>query len=232
MAAARLSTARQLLFVRQPYSNHNGGQLQFGPDKKLWVGMGDGGSGGDPQDNGQNPRSRLAKLLRTNPLSVRWEIAGYGLRNPWRFSFDRATGDLYIGDVGQNEIEEVDYRARGAAPANYGWARYEGTKQFKSIPLNPPSPLVFPVFEYSHDEGCSVTGGYVYRGSAVPQARGRYFVGDYCSGAVSSFKVESGKAVDVRLEPFEVDSLSSFGEDARGELYLVSLGGSIYRLRG
>lgn len=225
-------TARELLFVDQPYENHNGGQLQFGPDGKLYVGMGDGGSGGDPQDNGQDPRSRLGKLLRTSPLSVRWEIAGYGLRNPWRFSFDRKTGDLYIGDVGQGTREEIDFRPRGAPPANFGWARYEGNLQFKDVELDPPSPLVFPILDYGHDDGCSVTGGYVYRGSAVPEAAGRYFAGDYCSGSVSSFRAVDGKARDVRKEPFRVESLSSFGEDARGELYLVSLDGMIYKLTG
>jgi glucose/arabinose dehydrogenase len=228
---ARLSTARQLLFVRQPFSNHNGGQVEFGPDGKLYVGMGDGGSGGDPQNNGQNPRAQLAKLLRANPLSVDWETAGYGLRNPWRFSFDRKTGELYIGDVGQNEREEIDHRPRGAPPANYGWARYEGSRTNASeVELDPPSPLVFPIFEYNHNEGCSVTGGYVYRGSAVPAAVGRYFFGDYCSGRVWSLKVVDGKATGVRREPFDVSSLSSFGEGARGELYLVSHEGAIYRL--
>jgi glucose/arabinose dehydrogenase len=228
---ARLSTARQLLFVRQPFSNHNGGQVQFGPDGKLYVGMGDGGSGGDPQNNGQNPRAQLSKLLRANPLSVDWEIAGYGLRNPWRFSFDRKTGELYIGDVGQNEREEIDHQPRGAPPANYGWARYEGSRTNASeVELDPPSPLVFPIFEYSHNEGCSVTGGYVYRGSAVPAAAGRYFFGDYCSGTVWSLRVVDGKAAGVRREPFDVSSLSSFGEGARGELYLVSHEGGIYRL--
>ncbi len=225
-------TARELLFVRQPFANHNGGQLQFGPDGKLYVGMGDGGSGGDPQNHGQNPNSKLGKLLRTNPLSVRWEIAGYGLRNPWRFSFDRKTGDLYIGDVGQNAREEIDFRPRGAPPANFGWARYEANLEFKDVALHPPSPLVFPIFDYGHNDGCSVTGGYVYRGSAVPQAKGRYFAGDYCSGDVWSLRVVAGKATNVRSEPFRVESLSSFGEDARGELYLVSLDGAIYRLTG
>ncbi len=224
-------TARLILFVRQPYANHNGGQLQFGPDGKLYVGMGDGGSGGDPENNGQTPASRLAKLLRTNPLSVNWEVAGFGLRNPWRFSFDRKTGDLYIGDVGQNAVEEIDFRPRGAPPANYGWARYEGSRTYESdVELNPPSPLVFPIFEYGHGEGCSVTGGYVYRGSDVPAAAGRYFFGDYCSGTVWSLRVVDGKATGVRREPFGVSSISSFGEGARGELYLVSHEGSIYRL--
>ena len=206
-------------------------RVQFGPDGKLYVGMGDGGSGGDPQNNGQNPRARLAKLLRSNPLAVDWEVAGYGLRNPWRFAFDRKTGDLYIGDVGQNATEEIDYRPRGAPPANFGWARYEGSRSFESdVELDPPTPLVFPIFEYGHGEGCSVTGGYVYRGSAVPAAVGRYFFGDYCSGTVWSLKVVEGKATGVRREPFDVSSLSSFGEGARGELYLVSHEGAIYRL--
>ena len=227
-----VKTARELLFVPQPFPNHNGGQLQFGPDDKLYVGMGDGGSAGDPQGNGQNPRSQLGKLLRTNPLTVRWEVAGYGLRNPWRFSFDRKTGALYIGDVGQGEREEVDYRPRGAPAANFGWARFEGDLPFKEVELDPPSPLVFPIFDYSHDENCSVTGGYVYRGTAVPGAVGRYFLGDYCSGIVWSLRVVGGKATDVRREPFTVSSLSSFGEDARGEVYLVSLDGAIFRLSG
>ena len=133
--------------------------------------MGDGGSGGDPQNHGQTPRSRLAKLLRTNPLAVDWEVVGYGLRNPWRFSFDRKTGDLYIGDVGpERDREEIDYRPRNAPPANFGWARFEGSRAFDSdVDLDPASPLVFPIFEYSHDDDtCSVTGGYVYRGAAVP----------------------------------------------------------------
>ncbi len=206
---ARLGTARRILFVPQPYANHNGGQLQFGPDGKLYVGMGDGGSGGDPHNNGQSPRALLAKLLRTNPLAVDWEIAGYGLRNPWRFSFDRTTGDLYIADVGQNAREEIDYRPRGAPAANFGWARYEGSRTFEGdVELDPPSPLVFPIHEYGHGDGCSVTGGYVYRGSDVPAAVGRYFFGDYCSGTVWSLKVVDGKATGVRREPFDVSSLT------------------------
>ncbi len=228
---ALLGIARQLLFVDQPYSNHNGGQLQFGPDGMLYVGMGDGGAGGDPHNYGQTPTARLAKLLRTNPLSVDWKFAGYGLRNPWRFSFDRRTGDLYIGDVGQSDREEIDYRPKGAPPANYGWARFEGTQPFSGeVALDPPSPLVQPVFDYSHDAGCSVTGGYVYRGRSVPAAVGRYFFGDYCSGTVWSLRIAAGRATGVRREPFSVDGLTSFGEGARGELYLVAQDGSIYRL--
>jgi glucose/arabinose dehydrogenase len=223
-------SARLLLAVRQPYSNHNGGQLQFGPDGKLYVGMGDGGSGGDPHNYGQDLASRLAKLLRTDPLRVRWEIAGYGLRNPWRFSFDRGTGDLYIGDVGQGDWEEIDYRPGGAPPANYGWPRFEGSQLYKDIQLSGTAPLVEPLVEYSHSEGCSVTGGYVYRGRTVASAVGRYFYGDYCSGTVWSLRVEKGAAVDVRREPFTVSELTTFGEDLRGELYLVSRTGTIFQL--
>jgi glucose/arabinose dehydrogenase len=229
---AVLRSARIILKVRQPFANHNGGQLQFGPDGKLYVGMGDGGSAEDPQNNGQNPNTSLAKLLRTGVPSVRWEIAGYGLRNPWRFSFDRATGDLYIGDVGQDRREEIDFRAKGAPPANFGWSRYEANLPLNDVPLDPPSPLVFPVTDYGHDQGCSVTGGYVYRGPGLAEARGRYFYGDWCAGTVWSLRVVDGKATDVRKEPFRVPSLSSFGEGARGELYLVSLDGAIFKLTG
>jgi glucose/arabinose dehydrogenase len=224
-------SARLLLFVDQPYANHNGGQLQLGPDGKLYVGMGDGGSAGDPEDRAQSPASRLGKLLRASPERPRWQIAGYGLRNPWRFSFDRATGALYIADVGQDAWEEVSFRPPGAPPANYGWPRYEGAHVFrKAAPLAGSAPLVFPIAEYDHSQGCSITGGYVYRGQAVPGARGRYFYGDYCSGTVWSLRVRAGRARDLRREPFRVPALSSFGEDAAGELYLVSHEGDIYRL--
>jgi glucose/arabinose dehydrogenase len=221
---------RQLLFVDQPYENHNGGQLQFGPDGLLYVGMGDGGSGGDPHGNGQNLGTPLAKLLRIDPLKAgaKWFEAGYGLRNPWRFSFDRKTGDLWIGDVGQGAWEEVDFRSRKqlARRWNYGWSILEGRHPFKQGALNRNASYVGPVFEYSHSTGgCSITGGYVYRGKAVPASVGRYFFGDYCNGRVWSMK--GGKA---RVEPFTVANISSFGEDAAGELYLVSLGGTIYKL--
>jgi glucose/arabinose dehydrogenase len=227
-----MSSARTILKITQPFANHNGGQLQFGPDGKLYVGMGDGGSAEDPQNNGQNPNAQLAKLLRTNPMSVHWEIAGYGLRNPWRFTFDRATGDLYIGDVGQDRREEIDFRPRGAPAANFGWSRYEANLENNDVALDPPSPLVFPIADYGHDQGCSVTGGYVYRGTRIPAAKGRYFYGDYCSGTVWSLRVVDGKATGVRKEPFRVASLSSFGEDVNGELYLVSLNGSVFKLAG
>jgi glucose/arabinose dehydrogenase len=231
---ARRSTARQILFVKQPYPNHNGGQLQFGPDGLLYVGMGDGGSGGDPGNRGQNLGTKLAKLLRAdvNRRSVSWQIAGYGLRNPWRFSFDRANGDLWIADVGQGSWEEIDFRTHEQAAQrwNYGWSVYEGRERFKNASLNNASPLVSPVYVYSHSSGaCSITGGYVYRGSAVPAAQGRYFFGDYCSGRVWSGRLSGGGLTDVRREG-SVPSLSSFGESAAGELYAVSQQGRIYRL--
>ena len=229
------STSRELLFVHQPYANHNGGQLQFGPDGYLYVGMGDGGSGGDPENRAQNLSSRLGKLLRIDVRTGKVRVAAYGLRNPWRFSFDRANGDLYTADVGQGTWEEIDYlrRARLGQLVNYGWARYEGRAKFKNGPFTRRGALVWPIAVYQHgDDGCSVTGGYVYRGAAVPAAQGRYFYGDYCSGRVWSLKVVRGRATGLRLEPFTVSSLSSFGEDAQGELYTVSLGGSVYRLVG
>lgn len=222
------STARQLLFVRQPFANHNGGELQFDRHGLLYVGMGDGGSEGDPGNRSQNPRVRLGKLLRINPLErgARWQMVALGLRNPWRFSFDRATGDLYIGDVGQNTWEEIDYRPAAAIGklANYGWRRYEGRARYSNTPLG-PGQLVAPVYVYSHDGGnCSVTGGYVYGG--------RYYFGDYCSGSVWSLRIDHGAATDVRREPFTVPQLTSFGEDAAGQLYLATGGGRIYRLAG
>jgi glucose/arabinose dehydrogenase len=229
------STARQILFVNQPYSNHNGGQLQFGPDGNLYVGMGDGGSGGDPQNHAQNLSSRLGKLLRlnVNRAGARWQIAGYGLRNPWRFSWDRAARDLYIGDVGEGDWEEVDLRtpAQQRGLNNYGWRVWEGRARYTvGQKVNPRGRLVFPIAVYSHDAGCSITGGYVYRGKAVPSARGRYFYGDYCNGTIWSLRTVKGKLRGLRREPFRVPNLSSFGEDPAGELYAVGLGGGLYKL--
>ncbi len=228
------STARQLLFVHQPFANHNGGELQFDRNGLLYVGMGDGGSAGDPGNRAQNMNQRLGKLMRINPLArgARWQVLGLGLRNPWRFSFDRANGDLYIADVGQGDWEEIDYRAdaRIGVLANYGWRRFEGRSRYSNTALG-PGELVAPVQVYSHDDGnCSVTGGYVYRGRAVTAATGRYFYGDYCSGFVWSLRIEDGGAVDVRRESFHVGSLTSFGEDVAGELYLATGNGRIYRL--
>jgi glucose/arabinose dehydrogenase len=230
-----LSSARQLLFVDQPYANHNGGQLEFDRQGYLYVGMGDGGSAGDPQNRAQRLSERLGKLLRINPLrrGSAWQIVGYGLRNPWRFSFDRKTGDLWIADVGQGDWEELDHRsaARIGRLANYGWNRYEGNAVYGARnPLLRRGDLVFPVLVYSHSAGCSVTGGYVYRGSAVPAAAGRYFYGDYCSGTIWTFAAGDGRRSAARIDG-KIDSLSSFGEDGNGELYATSLEGTLYRLR-
>jgi glucose/arabinose dehydrogenase len=162
-----------------------------------------------------------------------WRIAGYGLRNPWRFTFDKQTGDLWIGDVGQGDWEEVDFRSRAQLSRvwNYGWSVYEGRHKFSDHPLNAQAPLVAPVAEYSHSEGCSITGGYVYRGAALPSLRGRYFYGDYCSGKLWTAR-RTGGQTSVSTFPGEIAELTSFGEGARGELYAVSGKGTIYRLAG
>ncbi|MEO5634434.1 PQQ-dependent sugar dehydrogenase [Gaiella sp.] len=229
---ALTGTARQLLFIKQPYGNHNGGMVAYGKDGLLYVGMGDGGAGGDPEGRAQSPSSLLGKMLRLNPArpAARPVIVALGVRNPWRFSFDRVSGDLWIGDVGQGAIEEVD---RVAWPwkglLNFGWDIYEGRARFENGTLG-PGRLVQPVSQYNHSRGCSITGGYVYRGSAVPAALGRYFYGDYCSGTVWSLKLVNGVARQVRVEPFSVKNLTSFGEDNAGELYAVSADGAVYRL--
>jgi glucose/arabinose dehydrogenase len=228
-------SARLRLVVRhRANANHNGGQLQFGPDGFLYAGTGDGGGEGD-HNYSQNLSVLLGKLLRldVNRPGAKWQLAAYGLRNPWRYSFDRATGDLYIGDVGQDAWEEIDFRSRAGVRqlTNYGWSVYEGRVKYKRERLTRGGKLVFPVTVYSHAGGnCSVTGGYVYRGAAVPAAKGRYFYGDYCTGKIWSLRVVGGKATSVRREPLNVPGLSSFGEDAADELYAVSLEGGIYRL--
>ena len=222
------SSRRTILRVDQPYSNHNGGHLVFGPDRRLWVGLGDGGSGGDPENRAQNPDTLLGKMLRLDVrlASPRPEIVALGLRNPWRYSFDRRTGVLWIGDVGQNSIEEIDRLERpGTDLVNFGWDVYEGASSFESKDLG-PGRLVQPVAEYGRDGGCSVTGGYVYRGTAVPRIAGRYLFGDYCSGNIWSMPAGGGAK---RLESVKVPGLSSFGEGLKGELYVVSHGGTIYR---
>ena len=225
----RASSPRLLFSSRDPYGNHNGGMLAFGPNGRLHFTMGDGGSGGDPENRSQNMRSLFGKLLSINVSTKGLRIEALGLRNAWRFSFDRANGDLYIGDVGQGEIEEIDWSPK-ATPGleNYGWDVYEGLSKFEDKALG-PGKLVQPVAQYSHDDGCSVTGGYVYRGSNAP-LRGRYIYGDYCSGNVWSFKIAGGKLTGQRREAFKIASLTSFGEDTAGELYAVSHSGTIYRL--
>ena len=229
------SSARQLFFERQPFPNHNGGQLAFGPDDLLYIGMGDGGSGGDPNNNGQTFTTKLAKIwkLDVNKPGAQPILVEYGLRNPWRFSFDRATGDLYIGDVGQNEWEEIDYVARAQLGrlSNFGWAAYEGRRPYDpNRALDQRGTLVWPIAVYSHALGCSVTGGFVYRGKARPDLVGRYFYGDYCSGTVWSLRVTKGKVTGLRRERFTIPGLTSFGEDARGGLYAVSDRGTVYRI--
>jgi len=220
------STARQLLFVGQPYANHNGGELQFDRNGLLYVGMGDGGSAGDPGNRAQNPRQKLGKLLRINPLKrgAKWQMVALGLRNPWRFSFDRANGDLYIGDVGQGNWEEIDYRPAAAIGrlANYGWHVFEGRTRYTNGALG-PGQLVAPVYVYSHDDGsCSVTGGYVWKG--------RYYYGDFCSGRVWSLRIADGKATGIREESVNVPSLASWALDGHGNLLAVSLEGTVYRI--
>ena len=225
-------TRRQVLLVDQPYSNHNGGHLAFGPDGLLYIGLGDGGAGGDPENRAQDMSTLLGKMvtLDVDRRGSRPVIVGLGLRNPWRYSFDRTTGDLYIGDVGQNAVEEIDYTPRRSAGLeNYGWDVYEGRARFED---KEPSTgrLVFPIAQYSHSEGISVTGGHVYRGRAVPALRGRYIYGDYGSGTIWTLRVSGGRATQVRRESIRVSSLSSFGEDAAGELYATSLEGTVYRI--
>ena len=226
----RASGPRQIFSSPDPYGNHNGGMLAFGRNGRLYFTMGDGGAGGDPENRSQNPRSLFGKLLSINVATKGLRIEAYGLRNAWRFSFDRATGDLYLGDVGQNQREEIDYTpAQSPGIENYGWDVYEGRLRFEDKPLG-PGKLVAPVVDYSiTGDHCAVTGGYVYRGSKV-SLRGRYIYGDYCSGNIWSFKIAGGKAAGLRRERFEIDSVSSFGQDNAGELYAVSHGGTIFRL--
>ncbi|HEY5946337.1 MAG TPA: PQQ-dependent sugar dehydrogenase [Kofleriaceae bacterium] len=238
------STRRELLHIEQPYSNHNGGHVEFGPDGKLYTGMGDGGAANDPHGNGQNDKALLAKLLRIDveAKEPKPEIVHLGLRNPWRFSFDRKTGDLLIGDVGQNLWESVHGVVAGDTKRhNFGWNIVEGTHCFnadtgggkKSCDKTGLTP---PLAEYPHDEGCSITGGYVYRGKALPALDGRYFYADYCTGLLRSFKFVSGYVREHWNWKPMIDregvltQISSFGLDHDGELYIVELTGSIYQL--
>ena len=232
---ANAGSARIVLGVHQPYSNHNGGQLQFSPGGSLFVGMGDGGSGGDPQHHAQDARSRLGKLLslnvRASPVSVK--VYAKGLRNPWRFSFDKKTGALWIGDVGQDQWEEVDYLRPGRpVGANLGWNGYEGTHVYNAqvaATLNKAS-LTWPVTQYSHSVGDAVTGGYVYRGTAIPALRGFYVFADFASGRVWAMKGPGGARSALSGADGQVSQISSFGQDASGELYVVSLAGSVSKI--
>jgi glucose/arabinose dehydrogenase len=236
-----------LLHIQQPYPNHNGGGLDFGPDGDLYIGSGDGGSEGDPLRTGQNLQTLLGKLLRINvdsgdPYSIPPdnpflgggglpEIWAYGLRNPWRFSFDRLTGDLLIGDVGQDAWEEVDFVPAGTPGGmNFGWSYYEGTHPYQD---QPPASATFnwPVVEYSHSEGCAVTGGYVYRGADLPEWQGIYFYGDYCSGTVWGL-IQTSQGLWVSKALFQTGAqITTFGVDEAGELYLSDYrSGEILRL--
>jgi glucose/arabinose dehydrogenase len=229
-------TARVLLAIDQPYANHNGGGMAFARNGLLYVPMGDGGSGGDPQNRAQSLGTRLGKLLRVNPMTRRVRIVALGFRNPWRISLDRATGAFWLGDVGQGAREEVDiFRPSGRGLENYGWRRFEGTAVYHAgTPLRRGTRYVRPVHEYvTHaNGGCAITGGFVYRG-LIRSIRGRYFFGDYCNGRVSSFRLRNGRRADLRTHARLTvpGNLPSFGEGVGGELFLVShQGGSVYRL--
>ena len=232
-----------ILEIPQPFDNHNGGQLAFGPDGYLYIGMGDGGSGGDPMRNGQNRNVLLAKLLRIdvtdrtrygvpsdNPFAAgggRGEIWAYGLRNPWRFSFDTETGALWLGDVGQDAWEEIDLVSRGA---NYGWNIMEATHCYNASRCD-TTGLTLPVFEYGHDLGCSVTGGFVDRGTAA-DLRGVYLYGDYCSGRIWALRYENGRVIAQAQIATAGFSIGSFAQDRAGEVYVLQYGssGGIYRV--
>jgi glucose/arabinose dehydrogenase len=243
-------SARQLLFQRQPEPNHNGGLVLFGPDGLLYIGLGDGGGAGDrhgPRGNAQRLNTLLGKILRIDPhpgggrpyqvppsnpfvgrSGARGEIYSYGLRNPWRFSFDRRTGDLTIGDVGQNAVEEIDF-VRSGAGKNFGWRPFEGRRRYTAGESAPGQ--VRPVIQRFHADGnCSITGGVVVRDPGLPALRGRYVFGDLCRGWIETARLSPGQARDQRTTRMRVPQLSSFGEDARGRVYAVSLEGPVYRL--
>jgi glucose/arabinose dehydrogenase len=224
-----LRTRRVILRVPQRKrgrEGHYGGQLAFGPDGRLYAGVGDGFANG-----AQNPDDLYGKLVRLDVDAGKPVVVGYGLRNPWRFSFDRRTGSLYVADVGETTSEEVNFVKRGTRPpVNFGWDAYEGRRPRTEGDKLHPGRLILPVAVYGHGAGnCSVTGGFVYRGSEVPSARGRYFFGDFCSGRIWTLRAGGGQAT-LRPTGMRVRLLTSFGEDARGELYLVNRRGHLYRL--
>jgi glucose/arabinose dehydrogenase len=241
------STKRNVLGIDQPYPNHNGGGVVFGPDEMLYIGTGDGGSANDPDRNALNTASLLGKMLRIDPRAaadapytippgnpfaagdgVRPEIWSTGLRNPWRFSFDRSTGDLWIADVGQNQWEEIDVAwaadGRGAG-ANFGWSAFEGNHRFNEDQSSDGATP--PIHEYSHDAGCSVSGGALYRGNAIPELVGWYVFADYCSGEVHALKIED-RAVTKELKLGKAANVSAVTEGPDGELYVLSLDGPVY----
>jgi glucose/arabinose dehydrogenase len=244
---ADAASETKLIVIAQPYGNHNGGGMAFGPDGYLYLGLGDGGSGGDPLGHAQNQNSLLGKLLRVdvdqgdsyaipadNPYVQGGgapEVWGIGLRNPWRFSFDQETGDLYIGDVGQGSWEEINYLPAGSSGgSNFGWNYREGQHAYASAPTPEGVNLIDPVAEYGHDQGISVTGGVVYRGEQLPAWQGIYFYGDYGSGLIwGLIRNEVGFWLNEVL--FQTEArITSFGEDESGEIYLADMNGSIYKL--
>lgn len=240
------ASAQLVIHVAQPYANHNGGLVAFGPDGGLYIGMGDGGGSGDPDETGQDPRHLLGKLLRLDvdagsPYAIppdnpyvgrtdrRPEVWALGLRNPWRFSWDRTANLLFVADVGQNRLEEINVVPAGQGGLNYGWDVMEGSDCFEPRDGCDRTGLVLPAAEYTHADGCSVTGGYVYRGQDLPALRGTYFYADYCGGWIRSFRYADGRATDARAWDLgDVGNITSFGEDGRGELY-VTAGGGVYK---
>jgi glucose/arabinose dehydrogenase len=235
------ASERPVLTLDQPYGNHNGGDIRFGPDGFLYIAFGDGGAAGDPQNNGQNTHSLLGKILRIdvdrgdpyaipadNPFAAgggRREIFAWGLRNPWRMAFDRATGELWAADVGQNRLEEIDIIRKGG---NYGWNIKEGTSAFRPAG-RPLQGLIDPVAEYGRDDGCSVTGGHVYRGPAIPGLDGAYVYGDYCSGRIWAL-VRGGAGYQIRDLVRSRARISSFAEAADGTLFVLDHGGPVWRI--
>jgi len=233
-----------LLTIDQPFSNHNGGNIKFGPDGYLWIAMGDGGSGGDPNGNGQNINALLGKILRidvsgdtyTSPPDNPFagtdgadEIWSYGVRNPWKFSFDKETGDVWIADVGQSAIEEINHKPSTEGGLNYGWRCYEGNNTYNTSGCASSDTMTFPVATYSHSGGrCSITGGYIYRGEMYPNLTGTYFYADYCSGEIGVFAL--GQPAEFVTE-IPGTFITTFGEDVNGELYVAG-SGKIYKIIG
>ncbi len=247
------SSEKKILEIHQPYANHNGGCIRFGPDGYLYIGMGDGGSGGDPQNNAQNPSSLLGKMLRidinsgsapykipsTNPFvntaGYKPEIWALGLRNPWRWSFDDVTGKLFIADVGQDHWEEVDFKYGSSnGGENYGWRCYEGNHAYNLNSCQAGSQYTFPKYEYAHSSttgDCSITGGFVYRGKKYPSIYGKYFFTDYCSGIIRSLTINNNSVSEKDEYKGDKGAYTSFGEDSKKELYLVNMANrSIYRI--
>jgi glucose/arabinose dehydrogenase len=244
---ADAASSKLVIGIDQPYANHNGGLVMFGPDGMLYIGMGDGGSGGDPHGNGQNRNALLGKILRldvsSDPYGIpvgnprtggRAEIWATGMRNPWRFAFDRPSGLLYVADVGQNEIEEIDVESATEPGLNYGWNIMEGDHCYRSSSCDREG-LVMPKVTYNHSGGaCSVTGGFVYRGRRIPSLVGNYFYSDYCAGWLKSSRMVNGAVTD-RREWKTSETLGhvvSFGEDAYGELYILTEGGKVLKIVG